>query len=454
MKTVREIQDNIEFLTDDASALSNLSEKEDRNFNADEQKRWDEIMGENGEIAKAKAALESAQKLANERTLLANLRKDITPAVMPTQIEGNGNKITPQVHFKRVGPLKAFKSEQDAYDTGQWLKAVSGHYAGNQPDRKAESYCATRGWDIFATQEEGTDTKGGFLVPTPLSNIIIDVRDQTGLSRRLSRVIPMTGDVLDVATSVSGTTVKYPGESGAIVESEKVWGIINLVAVKRAVLAFVSQELNDDAIISVMDDLASQIGFDLAVNEDEEWINGDGTGSSGGVTGFTDSSGIGSAGINDAATGIETWGELDLEDFSDTQALLPSEYWNRGVSWVVSPQFYYGVMQKLLNNAGGNTISTLESGVGNAQFLGVPVFFTSSMPQATAVSTISALFGSFSDASLIGDRMGVRIAQSSDYAFNTDRLAIRATSRYDIQNHDIGDGSNAGAVVALKTAAS
>ena len=44
MKSVREIQDSIESLTDEAQALSNIAEKEDREFTAEETSRWSELM--------------------------------------------------------------------------------------------------------------------------------------------------------------------------------------------------------------------------------------------------------------------------------------------------------------------------------------------------------------------------------------------------------------------------
>jgi HK97 family phage major capsid protein len=76
------------------------------------------------------------------------------------------------------------------------------------------------------------------------------------------------------------------------------------------------------------------------------------------------------------------------------------------------------------------------------------------MPQATATSTVSALYGSFNDAVMIGDRGGVSIKQSEHLNFDQDVLAVLATTRYDINVHDSGDASNAGAYVGLKTAAS
>ena len=452
MKTKKEILDLIETLTDDAQALSNLAEEEGREFSAEEQKQWNSLMDEDGELAQAQADLDHCEKLEAQKAKLALAKRAqrLEPFANVT-ITGNGNTPQPNVVHNRLGTLKAFKgqtAEQDAYNSGIWLKAIAGRMS-NYPTESAEQRCRSLGWDINATATEGSPSGGGYLVPTPLSNAIIDVRALAGVSRQLCRVVPMTSDTLDIAKKTAGTTVYYPGEAGAVTASDQTWGAITLNAKKRAILSYVSQELVDDAIIAIVDDLASQMGLDLAIKEDSEWIAGDGTSTYGGVTGLKNA--IGSAGIATAEANENLWAELDLEDFTAAMGLLDSKYWPRGVSWLCSAQFYYGCMLRVMAEAGGNTIQNLQSGDGRPQFLGAPVFFSSQCTTADADSTIHAYFGSFADSTLIGDRMGVMIKQSDQYAFNTDRLAIRATTRYDINVHDVGNASSPGAVVAVKT---
>ena len=462
MKSKREILDLIESLTDEAQALSNLAETETREFTADEQSSWDGIMGAEGTLAAANLSLVKAEKLDAEKARLALARQaqNATPQLFAgVNIAANGN--TPQrelmpATYRRIGKLRAFtgsEGERDAYDSGKFLQALLAYTSGRR-NEDAETHCLSRGWDIRATATEGTPSAGGYLVPSPLSNAIIDVRDTAGVSRRLCRVMPMTSDTLDVAKKTAGTTVYYPGEATAITDSDQTWGNVSLNAKKRAILSYISQELNDDSIIPIMDDLASQMGLDLAIREDRELIQGDGSSTNGNVVGLISS--IGSAGNYGAATTSgDTWVELALVDFTSTMGLLPSQYWGAGVSWLCSSQFFYTVMLDLMVDAGGNAVANIQGGAGGNQpmFLGAPVYFSSSAPTATAVSTIACYFGAFSHGVLIGDRGGVRIAQSDQYAFNTDRLAIRATTRYDIVVHDTGDSSNAGAICSLTTGA-
>ena len=108
----------------------------------------------------------------------------------------------------------------------------------------------------------------------------------------------------------------------------------------------------------------------------------------------------------------------------------------------------------MLFRSGGNTIATLQSGDMGPRFLGYPVEFTDKMPTTTAVSTVSALFGSFQMAVVLGDRIGVTIARSDDFAFLSDMTTLKAVERHDIKVHEGGTASAAGAYVGLKTAAS
>lgn len=360
----------------------------------------------------------------------------------------------------RIGKLRAFTQHQDnernaqnARDVGFWLRAIVAR-GNRQIDEEAEKVVAARQWDIRNVATEGSPTGGGFLVPTPLSEAIIDVRALAGVSRSLARVLPMTAETLDIPKKTAGTTVYYPGEAASTTASDQSWGSVKLTAKKRAILSKISQELRDDALIGVVDDLASQMGTDFAVKEDAEFFKGDGTSTYGGVTGLLAAQG--SAGIYTPANGVglSVWSGLTNTEITSTMAKLPDKYWQYGCSWACSSVFYFSVMLKLQAAAGGNDMVTLANGQKVHSYLGYPVFFTNQMPTATAVSTVSLLFGAFNQAAIIGDRGGVTIKQSEHLNFDQDVLAVLGTARYDINCHDVGDSSNAGAVVGLKTAAS
>jgi HK97 family phage major capsid protein len=357
----------------------------------------------------------------------------------------------PQVHL-RQRRLKAFKNERDAYNAGMWLKAFVSEEFHGTTDHQAKQHCERLGWQIRNSGNEGQGSAGGYLVPAPLSQTIIDHRESHGVCRRTIKIMPMGGDTLDVPKRVSGLEVRYAGEGNAMTPSDKTWGNIRLVADKRYVCHQISQELVDDSIISIVDDAVGEMAFALSRKEDQEYILGDGTSAYGGVVGLLAK--LGAGGIYTAATNMDTWNELELHDFTSTMGKLPSRYHvSNETSWIASSEFFYSVMVRCAFELGGSNAQSAISGIdGMPMFLGRPVYFTDYMPQATAAATVHCLFGNFAAAAILGERVGVRVARSDDYAFLNDLTTIKATARYDVAIHSAGTDTEAGAFIGLKTA--
>ena len=463
MENSKEIQDKITSLAIQARALAETADKEKRELHDDEATLFDDITSK--QIPELKTKLSSAlsreqtmldlSKQDERRTRLGDIREilDSSPqraAVLPINGCEPGTSIATTTVHRRMGKLRAFKDDSIAYQSGMWLRAVTSKLY-NRDDVQALTFCHNNEtWRLTNSAGESTGAGGGYTVPAPLANTIIDYRERVGVSRRICRIIPMTADTLSIAKRSGGLTVYYPNEASLITASDKTWGQIELIAKKRAVAHQISSELVDDALIAIVDDAVSEMAHALALKEDDELINGSGTSTYGGVTGLLSS--IGSAGVATAATNHDTWPELDIADFVACVGKLPDKF-NMEPSWLCSSNFFYTAMLSVLGSAGGNTVMTLQEGAGNARFLGYPVNFSDRMPTATAAATVAALFGSFPMAVTLGDRMGVNIARSDDYAFLNDMTTIRATARYDIKVHEPGTSSAAGAYVALKTAA-
>lgn len=453
MKSVKQLQEERDELLDKAQAISNLAEKESRELTAEESAEWTKLMdAETGEVAATQAALDKAIKLENERKALALARSRSNESAFGGATIEDGAKPAAPVFSARhlVAPLKAFKDPKEALACGYWLRAMVANSRGRR-DEHAEAVVAKRGWDIRATQTEGSGTAGGYLVPDPLEAAFIEYRNQAGIMRGLADIHVMTADTLNVPKLTSGHSVKYPGEAGAITASDEAWGQVSFSAVKRAILSYVSMELADDAIINIMDQAVSRMAYEFAYQEDNEALNGDGTSTYGGETGIL--SAIGSAGVSQAATGHNLWSEIDAADISAWFAKLPSKHSNGQKAIVCSQAFYYAVLHRLMVSAGGNDFASLRGAAGGMEFYGTPVYMTDRMPTSEANATVCALYGNFAEAIALGNRSGLEFAVSDQYAFNQGLLAIRGVTRYDWNAHNVGDSSNAGAVVALKTAA-
>lgn len=463
MKTVKQYDEEIAELGYEAKGIYAAAERANREMTAEEQKRFDEITNkDSGLVVQLKAerakAIEREEAIrdeaARDRRLkaLEEINGDLnSPSrVLPT----NGAQATAQATdeprvFHRMAKLKAFKDDKTAYDAGMWFRAVVAR-ENNRDDKQAEIYCRRKGIELTNAANEGSGPAGGYLVPTPLAQTIIDVRESVGVARRILNIQPMTADTLSIPKRTGGLTVYYPGETLAMTPSDKSWGQVELICKKRGVVHYISQELQEDALISIVDDAVSEMAYALADKEDAECILGDGTSTYGGVRGLLDK--IGSAGVfTNTADDHDAWDELDMADFTQTIGLLPEKY-SRSPVWVCSANFYWSVMVKVMAEAGGNNIASIATGPqGQPMFMGSPVYFTDKMPRASAASQKCALFGTFSMGGIMGDRTGIRIGRSDDHKFLEDMTALKATSRYDINIHEPGDSQNAGAYVALAT---
>lgn len=466
MKTVKVLTEEREALAIEARAIYETAQRGNRDMTEDEVKRFDEITDKkNGLIAKYNADIAIAQERQDSiaRISQENNRKSAieeltepggvlnpsptTARVLPTNGVVPGNEQLQDRIYLRTAKLKAFKNERDALNCGMWLRAFIAK-AWNRDDKAATAHVHRLGWQVTNVAVEGTGSLGGFLVPAPLSQTIIDVREAVGIARQILKIMPMSSDTLTMARRDGGLTVYYVGEAQAMTLSDKEWGAVELIAKKRAVAHQISQELIDDALISIVDDAMNEMAYALAAKEDAEAINGDGTSTYGGVSGLLAE--LGTAGVSTAATGHDTWGELDLADITAWMGLLPEKY-SRNPVIVCSRAFYNTVLLRLQASAAGNNIGTLQQGATSRQFLGYPVFFTDQMPRSTAASTVCALFGSFDMGAILGERTGVTMARSDEYAFLNDVTTVKATTRYDIVVHAGGDATNAGAYVGLKT---
>ena len=468
MKTTKAIQEELDSLAIEAKALVEVAKRDNRELNEDESVRFDEITEKlvpacKTELATAQKREEAIIKLsdANRRQSRVEELGEILNAssgrnlVLPRNgSDPNENDRVNVLPAHRMGKLKAFKTERDAYDAGMFLRAVVAR-EWNRTDRAADEYCHRQGMQVTNVGVEGTGSAGGFLVPAPMATAIIDVRERSGVMRSLVRNMPMTSDTLTINRRVSGLTVYYGTENPAsdMTASDKVWGQIELVAKKRYVVHQISQELIDDALIAIVDDAMNEMGYALALKEDDELVNGTGAGTYGGIQGLL--SAIGSAGVYTPANGggKSVWSGLTLGEFNNTMGLLPDEYGDMP-AWLCSRAFFHGVMVRLAYAAGGNDKDSIFGGTTGKMFMGYPVYTTNRMPTTTATSQKSVLFGSFDKAIMFGERTGIRIARSDDFAFLRDVTSIKATTRYDAKVHSPGTSSVPGAYVALATAAS
>ncbi|HET6251110.1 MAG TPA: phage major capsid protein [Tepidisphaeraceae bacterium] len=400
----------------------------------------------------------------------ANLRKELAPARRFTSPADNDDFRVP-LTVKRYSSLKHFTgndADERAYRFGMFCLGVYGKKQGVE-------FCQRQGIPLVGgdgdsvavkTQRENVNISSGFLVPDEFQNDLIDLREQYGVFRQNTRIVPMASDTRSDPRRLNGVTAYFVGESTAASLSDKTWDRVRLTAKKLMVLTKYSNELNEDAVLNIGDDLAGEIAYAFALKEDQCGFIGDGTSTYGGITGVTtalrnvDATIANIAGliVSSGSGFASNYNGIVLADFNKVVALLP-EYADvpGATKWYVSKFFWGSVMQKLAVAAGGNRVADIIDTPREKSFLGYPVAISQVMPKVSATSQVCCLFGNLRLGSRLGDRRMTTI-QMSEHALNAfeqDEVVIRGTERFDIVVHDVGnDEGTAGPIVGLITAAS
>jgi HK97 family phage major capsid protein len=230
-----------------------------------------------------------------------------------------------------------------------------------------------------------------------------------------------------------------------------------------------STEVNEDAIINLGDDLAGEMAYSFALKEDNCGFLGDGGQVTyGGIVGVVNKMYTGLSATIANVAGIRVQGTIStgtfasavLGDFTSTIAKLPIYADTPNAKWYMHKTFYSTVCQSLMAAAGGNSWRDLAAGPAGTTFLGYPVEFAQVLPTVWVANTIYALFGDLSMAAKMGDRRQTTLFVDPYSLSANDQVQIRATERFDINVHDVGNASGTaasrvpGPVVAFASAAS
>jgi len=456
-------------LMEKANALHNISANEKRELTADETKEFDSLMDQ---YQKMEVDLNRAEKYEAEVKKLAESRTPITPVGGGTMVEDKrkapSNVVVYQPgHSQEMAAELAQDWKENQMAVGIWLAAVGGKNA--EMAKRLEDYDCQVMVDgqfkhVLDAQTVDDLTKGGNLVPIALANRIMAVRDRTGIAAQVADVYPMMSEVDEVPVEGTGFTVYAlqnatttktkatggAGEAAEITKSEMTFSNVSLKANEKYILTEVSNKLLRGALPNVANRIAERIGYDLARQQDYEYVKG--TGATGtpnwAITGLVSS--LGAAGIFTPAAGQSTWALLTAASFRAAVALLPDVY-HDNARWLMSRAFFSQTIQPLLQNSAQSQSDAASP--SPQMFMGYPITFTTHMPITTAVNTVQCLFGDFRSSSILGQREGLEIKTSTEYGFSRDTIGILGKHAYDIAVYRGGDGSNPGGYIGLKTSA-
>lgn len=461
LKTPKQIREEIANRFAETDAIVSLAEEESRDLTPDEQaiiNKWHGESDEPGEFGRLEASLKQAEKIeARKKMILAGSFGKVVeddndvPTGAPTDVV---SKITVPAEAKRHGVLTAFKgadAERDAY--------VAGHCfaASLYGSRSSQEWLEKHG--IENSLSESDNSRGGIFVPVETETAIIRLVEEYGVFRQYASIEPMGSLSKVVPVRVAGLTAYPVGEtttanqaSNTGTETTPQYKNIELVARKWKVKTRMSDELNEDSLISMADQLTLEMALAFAIGEDSAGFLGDGTSTYHGIKGLASSLLAGS--IQPAASGNTAFSTLDLNDFENMAGKLP-DYPGINPAWHITKEGYFASMARLMNAAGGNTSNNLAEGT-RPMFLGYPVIFNQVTNKTlTAQADTRLLYlGDIGMAAKFGDRRGVTVSLSDQVHWEEDQIGIKSTERFDINIHSTGSATEAGAMIALETPSS
>jgi HK97 family phage major capsid protein len=404
---ITEIQARLEDISVELEALTEIHGDEP---SAEQQETFlalnSEAKGLESDLDSAKAFESAKAEIVARRAAAVEPAKNVQPKLETPKEEA------PQMSIPAVAKRcnsKFFASSEDAFVSGQALLAEAGN-------RKAREF--------MAAQSLSPDADGGFTVPTPLASTLINLLEEVGVARKVCKRIAMSASTWSVPKLLSHASVSYPGEAGAISDSDVQFGQIQLVATKVASLVKMSTEIQEDSIISMMDTVVQSMAYSTATAEDQNLFNG--------VAGGINANGI-AGDANIVSSTVANVAALSLADLTALTVATGNPVVGARNEWYLNSTLYHGQIRDLMNAAPGNTQGNFEGGQ-RPTLLGYPVNFVNVLAGASATSgDLVGVFGDMSLGCYFGDRRAYNFRTLTELYANTDQIGVQATERVDIK---------------------
>ncbi len=357
---------------------------------------------------------------------------------------GVERRITVPARCRPIGKLKAFRSLEEAYACGQYIRGV----LVGEPN--AARWCCDYLPEESRAMGGSALAKGGALVPHAMATAVIDLVEQYGIALADCEVVRMTTDTLDVPRVTGGVTLYAINENTEITASKPAFDSVGLTARKYGALVKYSSELDEDSVIDIAELLVRKVAWAWAKKLDECLFLGDGTSTYHGIKGIKNALADGSEVT--AITGNTAFSTLDLADFEGMIGKLAS--WAEArARWYISKAGWAASMARLADAAGGNTIEHLAAGPQRT-FLGYPVRFAQVMNSTLGAQTSTeglAYLGDLMGGVMVGLRRDLRMMVSRERYMEYDQIGFVATVRFDVNVHDVGGSSTPGGIIGLET---
>mgnify|MGYP001055817683 FL=1 len=281
-----------------------------------------------------------------------------------------------------------------------------------------------------ADLNETTDSQGGYLVPAQQAKTFFDMlRAQSVVLKAAPRVLPMSGEVLNVPQILTSTSTGWFAENASISSTEMTFDSVTLTAKKLAAYTELSNEVLSDSTPAIRDVIAYDFTQAMAAGLDLALLEGDGSGAS--PTGMRNFASVGEthAGTSGASVTLN----MILDQIARVEAANGN---TATAAFFMHPRTWSDIVAAMDDQ--GRYMMTFDPSSGAMRRLfGIPVYTSSQISVIEEVGSSGAACSYILLADMaqvaIGRRQDLALKYSDQFKFDTDQTAVRATSRWDIQ---------------------
>jgi HK97 family phage major capsid protein len=283
----------------------------------------------------------------------------------------------------------------------------------------------------YRALSEGTSSAGGYLVPVETANeAFFYLAAQSVVLKSGVRQIEMAEQTVNVPRVSAGATVAMFNEAATITEGDPTFAQAQLIARKAGAFILVSNEVLEDSNPSVRTVVSQDLVQQLARFLDKQFLAGNGTAPN--LKGIRNFAGVTSTPIATNGSAVTS-----LDVFAT--ALGSAQSANNDAAdlvWYMHPNVFSEV-RKAKDSQNRYLVAPDPTLGTNYSLFGVPVYLSSQLPtnetQGTSGAVCSSALLVNKTQIIVGRRREIQVQYSTDFAFQNDQTAVKATARFDIQ---------------------
>lgn len=359
------------------------------------------------EIDSLRSRLAVENKAADARSKAAAVRSAVTTAgvVVPAPAPVAVRRSMPT-----LGRIQGFDNAEDAAAAGRFLRALA------RGELRGDFTTPTEEPNAMGEMSPTYNGRGAELVYNDIYRGILNLLSYSSVATQVCSTYAVNGPgmYLPVAEMIQEAEfylenceiqpVLFGGGTRASLDLKKI-----------GARAQVSNELMEDAFVSVAQLVASQFAYAFARKIDKTWLQGD---AAAGIPGG------GLCGMVPASNVVASTGELTPQILANVVSCVNPNARNR--AWVVSPAGWGQIMSVAAGAIGASIGDAVRPVV-----YGAPVYQSQDLP-----ADVLALYGDFGSACAIGYKpAGLQIRASTERAIEYDETVFVGTARYAWANH-------------------